>query len=606
MSEQLPGKAFGAAASSRSFRVQDGFAEPEATLAPLDLRAALAVLRRHVRIVAGVTAVSVAVAAYIGFRTPPIYRAIGVVRLASAREALTTGIVEGPRYTQWGQSADPLLSQIEVLRSRGIAGAVVDTMPVLRTITRGFPSSLLGNVRFTSSAVPDSLELWFQADGVVITGQNGQAGAAYGTPVEIEGLQFTVLGKPLAKRGRLRVIDRDAALNALLQRLRVAQRQKTDVIDVSYTAHDPERARQVVNSVLAIFQAANANGAQQQARLQRRFIEGQLQRTDSVLAAARGALGAFRRGQGIERTEQAASANSPGDAEQLLIRREESDAERRVLRGLLFRLREKGVGQRREALRAVVSVPEIAANLEVAGLYAQLVRYETTLDSLRSGRWAVAGTHPDVQRLNELVTFTEARLVPAVQNAVQSRIASLDASIATLDALRARKASTFERLSATEAEESRLVEQVENASKIADQLRTEQEKARIAEAVEVGQVEIVDLRAVSRTPPGRDRRVRREPPEPVHLSAKGCRVTRIAGAGSRSARGTGPKWGWDGQGHARGRSTPGDPVQSGARLRSGRPPRGHDYEPRESGRQVIHQLQPRSGVCRGQPAHRAH
>ena len=44
-----------------------------------------------------------------------------------------------------------------------------------------------------------------------------------------------------------------------------------------------------------------------------------------------------------------------------------------------------------------------------------------------------------------------------------------------------------------EAEEMRLIQQVETATKLADQLREEYQKARITEAVEVGQVEVVDL-----------------------------------------------------------------------------------------------------------------
>jgi capsular exopolysaccharide synthesis family protein len=89
-----------------------------------------------------------------------------------------------------------------------------------------------------------------------------------------------------------------------------------------------------------------------------------------------------------------------------------------------------------------------------------------------------------------------------VQNAAQGLISALDARIAALDAQQARQATTANQLSATDAQEAGLVERAENARQIADQLRLEYQRARIAEAVEVGQVEIVDLAVAPPTPVG--------------------------------------------------------------------------------------------------------
>ena len=80
-------------------------------------------------------------------------------------------------------------------------------------------------------------------------------------------------------------------------------------------------------------------------------------------------------------------------------------------------------------------------------------------------------------------------------------LASLDVRIAALDDLRARRVANAEQLSTSDAGEARLEERVENGRKIADELRIEYQKARIAEAVEVGHVEIVDL-AVGSAPLG--------------------------------------------------------------------------------------------------------
>jgi hypothetical protein len=57
-------------------------------------------------------------------------------------------------------------------------------------------------------------------------------------------------------------------------------------------------------------------------------------------------------------------------------------------------------------------------------------------------------------------------------------------------------------LPATEAEEARLVQRVETVRRVADQLREEYQRARIAEAVEAGQVEIVDVAPLPAEPVG--------------------------------------------------------------------------------------------------------
>src|SRR3989449_5532619 len=75
---------------------------------------------------------------------------------------------------------------------------------------------------------------------------------------------------------------------------------------------------------------------------------------------------------------------------------------------------------------------------------------------------------------------------------------SLEGRITAMNDLRARQ----QQLSTTEEEEARLTERVDNAQKVADELRVEYQKAKIAEAVTVGQVEIVDHAALPAKPAG--------------------------------------------------------------------------------------------------------
>src|SRR2546427_9404827 len=103
-----------------SLRVQPGAVSPgqegiEATPNP---REWLEAMRRHLRLAVGVAAAVVAVAAYLGYTEPLLYRATSVVRLVDARRALAGGLIGNAGADVALLSANPVMSQVEVLRSR--------------------------------------------------------------------------------------------------------------------------------------------------------------------------------------------------------------------------------------------------------------------------------------------------------------------------------------------------------------------------------------------------------------------------------------------------------------------------------------------------------
>src|SRR5437879_3483517 len=465
--------------------------EPDAPVSTVRLDELLATLRRHVRLVVGTAAAAVAAAGLVAYLMGPTYTAVAVIRLSDPRRALTGGVVLDPASAD-ERFSDPLLSQVQLLTSRAVAGAVVDSMPVLRVLpTRGLPLRLLGDVAVPAAAGPDSFQLSFGPDSFVVRGSFGRRVAAYGTVVDAGGLQFTVLHRAEASQGRLRLLGREAAITRLLKDLRVKPRIRTDIVDVTYSAPDPHFAQQVVNHVVDIFRSASAEAAQQGSRRRREFLEGQLKVNDSLLADARQALTAFRQRAGAYGSREALAREQAGLAG-VELQRQQLEAERRTDAGLLAALRDSSAS--RKALQTALATPGVTTSPAVTQLSTQLFQYETARDSLASR----STSHPDLPRLNKLIASTEADLLRAVQAGVQSSIASLDARIAALNDLRTRQ----QQLSATEAEEARLTERVDNAQKVADELRIEYQRAGIAEAVTVGQVEIVDHAALPAKPAG--------------------------------------------------------------------------------------------------------
>src|SRR6266571_1595169 len=157
-----------------------------------------------------------------------------------------------------------------------------------------------------------------------------------------------------------------------------------------------------------------------------------------------------------------------------------------MYRSLLDGLQSGDARERQTGLRTLASSPEVATNPIVTQTYVQLVRLQTARDSALTG---ASTTNPDLRRLDELITATEAQLV----SSLRSHLGSLEARITALDTQLGKSAADLRGLPSAEAQEVRLVQEVETIRKMGDQLRDEHQRAQIAEAVEVGEVEVVDV-----------------------------------------------------------------------------------------------------------------
>lgn len=447
----------------------------------------LAVLRRNVLFILGIAAVVTGVTAYLVLRQPPLYRASGVVRLADIRRSVTGGIEGAGLNEALGRQTDPLLSELEVLKGREVIGEVVDREGLrLRSIT---PEFSIGAVNDAAVAIPpeaaDTVHLQFARTNVSVRARGVQTSAPYGTPVQAGGVRLTIPARPAISQATLIVIPREQAIDHLSRNLVARPREKTDAIQMEFTSEDPRVAQRVVNAAIDVYQSANARNAQQQSRRRRLFLEGQLQNTDSILAEAQLALSNFRSRERVYSSRERLAAQQEG-LFALRVRREELAADRQVYQSLLAGLSGPRATRTR-SLRALASSPAITENRVISQLYLQMMQYESSRDSLTTGPTGSTSEHEDVQRLNALVASTEGKLIEALR----SHLAVLDARLAALTNLQSSNSNEIQSLPAAEAEEQRLVQQVETTQKIADQVREELHKAHMAEAVEAGQVEVV-------------------------------------------------------------------------------------------------------------------
>lgn len=451
----------------------------------VNLQEILRVVRRHLLLIGVFALAFAAVFAWVALRTPANYESTATVRLADLRSSLTGGLGD-PMAERVAGRRDPLLSQMEVMRSRTLVGNVVDRQGLrLRPLGTTLPGDIIRDARVPAEAAPDTIALTFGAQQVEARSGTLRASAAYGAPLTLGAVSFTVDRRPSVAAGELVVLPRAATISGLLGRLRSRPRGETDLFDLAYVAGDPATARRTLDAVVDEFQQINAQQAQLRSRKRREFIEEQLRESDRELAGAQLALSEFRRARQVYSSREQIAQEQQG-LRDLEVRREELEADRQTSRMLLAAAERGGTDTR--ALRSLVSAPAIAGNPVIQQLYQQLETYEAERDTLTTGRFRSAEESPAVQRVNQLIAGTQSRIADAVRSQIQSQ----DARIAALDAIRDRRTSRMSGLPELEAEEERLTQQMITLQEGANALRAELQKARIAEAVEIGQVEVVD------------------------------------------------------------------------------------------------------------------
>lgn len=464
--------------------VTDPHLPPSPPQQTLHLRNVLTILRRNALLIGLIVGVTVAAAWYRFSRELPRYEASALVRLVDVRRSMTGALdASAGEFQSW--RVDPLRSQLEVLKGRSVLGAIVDTLGLRLAVS---PPNHVSAIRAAVRAeAPDeaaaSVSVAFRPDSFTATSAGVSASFPYGSRVAVGPAQFTVLDHPGVEEATVAVVPRESAISSLMGGLRLNLRENTDAVDVQYGAFDPVFAREVVNASIAQFQNASAEGAREDSRRRRIFLEEQLRGTEALFRQVQSALSDFRARQQVFSSRDQFAAQQEG-LRDLDVRREELAADRRIYAAALAELSRPG-GTRSDALRRLVASPGMSANPVVTQLYTQLLLHQGARDSLIAG--GATADHPEARRLANLIASTEDRLV----DAARSHVAAVDARIGALDALRGRGTSELQALPATEAEEVRLTQQVAAMSNLGDQLREELQKARIAEAVEAGQVQVI-------------------------------------------------------------------------------------------------------------------
>ena len=155
-----------------SYRALPGSTEPP--LRPIETAPAgdaitfhqlLTVLRRRFQLILAMTLVGASIGLFLASREPPAYSATAMLRFAGERRSLTGDNEQAPGVNP--KTTDPITSILELVRSRTVAGAVVDSLGLmLQSYDPEFSTGRLSQVHVDPRATGDSVQLVFRPSDV--------------------------------------------------------------------------------------------------------------------------------------------------------------------------------------------------------------------------------------------------------------------------------------------------------------------------------------------------------------------------------------------------------------------------------------------------------
>jgi polysaccharide biosynthesis transport protein len=477
-----------------SYRALPGNTEPP--LRPIEVAPAgdaitfsqmLRVLRRRFQLILAMTLVGASIGLFLASREPPTYSAGAMLRFAGERRALTGDNEQAPGVNP--KTTDPISSILELVKSRTVAAAVVDTLGLmLQSGSADFSTGQLSQVHVDPRAAGDSVQLVFRPGDVTARRADRTATAPYGQVMNLGVVQFAVTSRPAIESATLYIGGRESVIDGLLAGLEVSRRPETDVVDIRYTAGDPATAQRIVNATVQAFQSINVKWARERSRRRREFLAEQVAQTDSMLAVAQAQLANFRSRQQLASSADKLKAEQ-GTALQLESRMADIEADRTTFTALQQQLKSGDEASRAQAVRALGTAPAMAENGAINTIYHQLLVYQDRLDSMTTGPWRASANNPDVVQLRGLINSTTQKL----EDAVSSQLRTMDARLESFAALRRRSGESIQVLPAMAEEEMRLNRRVDALANLGDDIRKDYQRARMAEAVEEGDVDVVDL-----------------------------------------------------------------------------------------------------------------
>lgn len=293
---------------------------------------------------------------------------------------------------------------------------------------------------------------------------------------DMEILRSRTIAEKVAQR--LHLDGRSTALR-IQQGLQVREVGRgTNVIELSFQANDPVRAREVVNALAEVYQEQSIAHKSQEATKTIEFIDAQLEGLRSGLESSEKALREYQVHSGLK-------VLGP-EAEALVQKLIELEGEKRAIDLRTGRLKGAFKSLQAALARGTSYLPAALPDLPLVG---ELVSELTDLDAQRRSLLAdYTDDHPAVRVLQGRIDNLQVKISSAFTSALQDlalQKGQLDRELAAYD-------EQMKKMPESELELARLVRQAKLNAESYTFLLEKREEARIAKAVTSSHVNVID------------------------------------------------------------------------------------------------------------------
>jgi tyrosine-protein kinase Etk/Wzc len=425
---------------------------------------------------------------YLTFTAKPVYEAQSTIRIEPPRSgnSILSQSTNWSYYKLLGQ----LETEIEVVKSRSIAEQVVTRLGLpLESLNDGFTKQeLFESISVTREAAPGEYRIDFENNGgfEVFLGDSLLVAGELGVPVLLPGFTFTFRPdlEVVPRKLEFEILDFDSAVKSFMKNSEAKPVKDTNIIKISVRGHDPKEVEKMVNTWAGEFLSQGLAYNKLEARSVREFLEEQLSVVSEQLRGSEEALQDFK--------ESAQVVVLGIEAESQITELARFEAERAAaitemdgIGRFLQKIEEKKESGEDLDFWQVTTFPSLINNQTIWKLKEQLVTLSVRKKELAQ---VLEETHPDLIVVNSQIALVEEDL----KREGSSYISGLESKVEALDQTIHRFQEKLERLPEKEVKLARLERSAKVNEEIYTLLLKRHKEAQISEAMEIGDIRVVD------------------------------------------------------------------------------------------------------------------
>ena len=457
----------------------------------MDLRRLLGIVRRNWWIILGCMLVAIILGWIYTTRATPLYEASASLRIAESESAIPGLDV----LQQLGGDGSEVNTELEVLRSRTLAGQVVDEFGLqLRVVEPR--KSLRGQLITDYEVGTDVREGRYDLNALgenqfELTGPDSVRDTlALGGSGEIGGLSLTLANLANAPdHAVIEIVSREEAITDLSRELRITRPSRdANILVVRYRGADPSLVEAIPNELVSAFVAQRVGSRKTGARSTVEFLRNQLDTLRSELSLAEDSLRVFREEEQVVSIEEQASVSVLRLAE-MQAERNQVAAELGAIEATLADARTReSVQEGASPFRRLLAFPTLLRNPVISTLLESITQLENERATLLVRR---TPADPDVAALTTQIESIESQieaLVSTYTEGLRQQMLAVDRELAQSNA----------QLSLIPAREVRYATLQRDATvlgELSTLLQTRLKEAEIAQAVEDPSAQVVDFAA---------------------------------------------------------------------------------------------------------------